>query len=355
MVLLIVLWAIATFALISAVFTTTTRTETNRMRNVVENAKAEGLADAGIYRSIVALLEADPSRGPRADGTTYRWSFGGAEIDIAIESEAGKIDINTASDRLLEGVFLSVGIESDEAQRLVDAIRDFADEDDLQRPFGAEDADYAAVDLVNGAKDGSFDRVAELQQVFGMRSELYDTVAPILTVYSGGPSVDPSTASSAALLALPGATQAQVDAIMKARVSGPSDLAVGTEAQEAAPPMLGAPAGADPVLSGQLMQQRQHRVFTITATAKTPGGGIFVRAAVVSLTGDPAQPFVFHEWRQVWATSEEADGVTDEGPRDTEASGSHDRCLLTPCLSPTREIARTGSAFHLMHVSRSTH
>ena len=52
--LLVVLWVLVLFSLMAASFTSTTRTEINLTRNLIDNAKA--LADAGVYRAVYGLL-----------------------------------------------------------------------------------------------------------------------------------------------------------------------------------------------------------------------------------------------------------------------------------------------------------
>lgn len=328
MALLTVLWAIAIMTMISAIFTTTIRTEINRTRNLVENGKAEGVADAGVYRAIAALLNADTVQGPRLDGTAYKWQFDGAEVRISIQSEAGKIDLNTGTDELLEGLFVSVGIEAEKARRLVDAMRDFTDKDDMRREFGAEDAEYRAAGLRDGAKDGPFNDIAELQQVLGMTPELYDKVAPTVTIYSGGRNIDPTTAPAAALLAIPGTTQTQVDAILTVRGSGLSSEDEATTG-DASPqhrsfafldePVSGFEVSGFDVPGAQAVRERLDSVVTITAVAKTQGGGVFERIAVVRLTGDSGQPFGFYEWRQGWPASGAAGNATKEGDAAQDA------------------------------------
>src|SRR5262249_38489738 len=151
-------------------------------------------------------------------------------------------------------------------------------------------ADYRAAGLLDGAKDGRFDSIAELQQVLGMTPELYDKVAPTITIYSGGRSIDPSTAPPSALLAVPGTTQAQVDAILGLRGSGAptQDGAMSEDAgtQDRAFAPLGLSASEPSAPAAQATRQRLHSVVTITALAKTQGGGEFERIAVVRLTGD---------------------------------------------------------------------
>ncbi len=63
--LVVVLWVLVLLSLIAASFTRTTRTEVNLASNLIDNAKAEALADAGVYRAIYAVLsnESEPVFG----------------------------------------------------------------------------------------------------------------------------------------------------------------------------------------------------------------------------------------------------------------------------------------------------
>src|SRR5688572_27948565 len=97
MALLIVIWTVGILCLVGMMMTTTARTEINRVHNEAESAWAEAIADAGVFRAIAGMLETDATKRPRADGTIYRWSFDGADVLIAVQSETGKIDINAAS------------------------------------------------------------------------------------------------------------------------------------------------------------------------------------------------------------------------------------------------------------------
>lgn len=293
-----VLWILALLAIIAGSFTSNARTNAKLAYNLAENAKARALADAGVNRAILALLGPgrQPMLGPEmealivsrpeleqhwpADGTIYGWRFGGGVALVSIQGETGKIDLNTARDELLKGLFLSVGLEDQEAAALVDAIADFRDPDDLRRLNGAEDDDYRAAGFAYGAKDRAFGAVEELAQVMGMTRALYERVAPALTVYSGQSGIDPRTAPREVLLALPGVDGNAVEALLATRA----------EATQAA--LLELPGAADYLL------QSRRQVFTVRAEAKTAGGGIFVRQAVVQLSGDHKQSVVFHTWKQ---------------------------------------------------------
>ena len=307
--LLIVLWGLVLLAVIAASFASGTRTETMLARNLVDNAKARALADAGVHRAIFELLapksegllspqilklltlSSDPAaarrrierelrselgqtsqaetEGPfvdrwRTDGTVYLWPFGGGWVSVSIQDEDGKIDLNAAADELLRGLFLSVGLDEDASAALVDAIVDFRDEDDLHRLNGAEDRDYADAGLPYGAKDAPFEAVEELQQVLGMTRRIYQRVAPALTVHSGRRGIDPRVAPREALLALRGIGSEEVESLLAAREEGETENLPGAQGHETA---------------------SRERMFTIRAEAEAESGAVFVREAVVEPIG----------------------------------------------------------------------
>ncbi len=276
--LVVVLWVLVLLALVAASFSRTTRTEVNLARNLVENAQAEALADAGVHLAILALLDPDPAKRPRADGTPYRIAFGGAEITVSVQDEGGKIDLNRAPDELLRGLFVSLGVEPAEADALVDAIADFRDPDDLRRLNGAEDRDYEDAGLPWGAKDAPFEAVEELQQVLGVTVPLYQALRPALTVYNAKGGIDPAVAPREVLMALPGMDEDQAEAQVAARAGGAE--------------------GAAPVLAAEGVAQRSRGQFlTLRAEAHDPSGAIFVREAVVEITRNRQQPYTFRMWR----------------------------------------------------------
>jgi type II secretory pathway component PulK len=51
-------------------------------------------------------------------------------------------------------------------------------------------------------------------------------------------------------------------------------------------------------------------VFSVTAEARLPSGGIFVRKAIVSLTGDPNAPYRFLSWEESSAPAQRSAAAT---------------------------------------------
>ena len=327
--LLIVLWGLVLLAVIAAAFTTETRTEVTLARNLVENAKAQALADAGVHRAILELLAPQTkglitpeienlmklsrdspaaSRrtverilrqelGPeaddrfretwRTDGTFYGWRFGGGAARISIQDEAGKIDLNRAPDELIQGLFVAIGVEEAEAQARTAAITDFRDPDDLTHVGGAEDEDYRAAGLAYGPKNAPFEAVAELQQVLGMSREVYARAAPALTVHSRSKGVDVTKAPPDVLRALPGVDPAAIQAFSQR-----------PEGQKGQARLAGARITTLPGLGRKYAARSQGQVFTIRAEATTQTGAVFVREAVVSLKGDRQRLFRILAWRR---------------------------------------------------------
>ncbi len=285
-------------------------------RNTVERAKAEALADAGVYRAVLAIVNQEPEPGSsdiaeaaaqagglsdsfqsvrtnsaalpdpdaeteqfgefgpptwRTNGTIYEWPVGTGTVLISIQDEAGKIDLNAAAEDLLQQLFEAVGMAEADATTLVDRLIDYRDTDQERRPSGAEDTDYQAANLGYGAKDRPFERADELRRVLGMNTEIFARVTPLITVHSGQRGVDPDVAPPDVLAVLGAASVV-------------ADTTAPTE-----------PAGRAARANRSSSRQR---AYTIRTEAKTVGGGVFVRQAIVELTGDRNQPIAIRQWEQ---------------------------------------------------------
>ena len=279
--LISVLWITTLLAVIAASFTSSARTEGQLARNMVENAKAEALADGAVHRAVLGILDLEPERAWRTDGTAYRIDYGEGAVVVRIFDEDAKVDLNGAPPELLAGLFRLLGLDEDQAATLADRIVDYRDEDDEPGPDGAEDPEYFAA----GREDGALDRMlvveAELMGVLGMSEPLYQRLRPFVTVYSGAEGIDPSRASPEVLRAVPGMTPEFVAAIRAAGPDGDPFELIDDEALFDIEVYF--------VPSREIM-------FRVVAEARTAGGGVFVREAVLELSGVPEQPFMVHAW-----------------------------------------------------------
>lgn len=279
--LVIVIWATVILAVIASSFIVERRSEAMVVSNSVSMARAEVAANAGVHRALHDLYRGNLPDVWRRDGTPHEWSFEGVPVRIVIRDESAKIDINTASDPLLRGLLVSVGLRDDEAAALLDAILDWRDADSLKRANGAEEADYAAAGLTYKPGNAPFQAIEELQLVLGMRPDLYRRIAPLITVYSRLPGINPAIASREVLLAIPGITAEVVDEYIARR----------EEARSQGAPLPALPqAGA--VASGATT------VATIVADARLDDGTVFSREAVALLRPVPRRPVTFVAWRE---------------------------------------------------------
>lgn len=201
--LLLVLWLIVLLTALVGAFALTARVEHMQGQVLARGLGADSAARAGLEYAIHRLSLADPRVQWRPDGRPYLWQYAGAQIEVRITDESGKLDLNEADATLLSGLLRALGSDSGEAARLAGAIVDWRDRDSLSQPSGgAEDADYAAAGRDYGAKDAPFESIAELQQVLGFTPALYAKIASCVTVYSRTARPDPAFAPAAVLDAM---------------------------------------------------------------------------------------------------------------------------------------------------------
>jgi general secretion pathway protein K len=278
--LIMVLWLIILLTVIASAFAYSMRTETVAARNAVSLAQARSVADGAIMRMAFELMRPRTvNESWQADGAPHYWDEGDAHVAANAIDESGKIDLNSASDALLKGLFQTVGgLDGDAAQAIVDKIDDWKDADDLRRPNGAEAPEYQAAGLSYKPANAPFENVAELQRVLGMTPAVYAAVAENLTTFNKSPGVNPSFASRNVLLSIPGATVEVVDTYL---------------AQRQAALASGLPVPAFPVSGGAAGPTN---LWRIRAEATMPDGVTYAREAVIRPGGDLQHPVTILAW-----------------------------------------------------------
>lgn len=280
--LVIVMWAAILLTVVASSFIMERRTETMIVGNSIAMSRAQAAADAGVYRAVFDAYRNDNAPDIwKRDGTQYDWSFDGIPVRVGMRDESAKIDINTASDALLRGLFISVGLNDEQADGLLDAILDWRDADSLKRLHGAEEADYKAAGLAYRPANAPFQAIEELQLVLGMRPEIYRRIAPSITVFSHQAGVNPQIASRDVLLAIPGLTPEVVD-----------DYIARREDARANGQPLPTLAQAGAYAAGNSM------VVSVRSEAALDDGTYFGREAVALLRPAPRRPVTFVAWRE---------------------------------------------------------
>ena len=293
--LLMVLWTLLLLALLAAIFGTNTRTEVNLARNLVENAQAEALADAGVYRAITGLSMEPGEGGFGGDGRIYTWHASGGEVRFAIRDEGGKVDLNQAPDILLRELFVAVGVDPERGEQLAQAIADFRDEDSDKRPNGAEERDYASAGLAYGPKNQPFELVDELTYVLGVTPELYRRVAPLLTVRAQESNPHAYTAPAEVRAAM---IAARASRVRSGRGSGAGRSRSSRDRGSTADDPTTADDRQESGGAEQLTLRSGVPIFTIHAEGRIPSGAVFAREAMIDFTGGENLPFVVRSWRR---------------------------------------------------------
>ena len=190
-----VLWGVAILSLIVSAMMLAGNTSYMRARNASIEAEIEALAEAGLNRAVYGLVDPDQQARWRIDGVPIPWVFQGTEMQVRIEDELGKIDINTADVSLLSSLFRAAGETPARADSIANRIADWRDSDDLRRLNGAEAQDYEEAGRPYRPRNAAFPAKSELMLVLGMTEPLFAAIAAqCITVYSRRPSFNRATA-----------------------------------------------------------------------------------------------------------------------------------------------------------------
>jgi general secretion pathway protein K len=283
--LVLVIWVVTLLLVIAGSFLYAMRTDARAARNAALIAQGDALAHAAVSRALIELFK--PLVGPevwRRDDNSRVWEFDGASVTVRLTDESAKIDINTANNELLKGLFRHAGLSEDDAGKMLDVVLDWRDQDSFRRPNGAEEPEYAGEGLKGRPANGPFQSTEELQLVLGMRPEVYQRIAPMITVYSRQAGVNPHLAQRDALLAIPSVTEEQVDAFLADREAARRDKKL--------PPLFTA--------AGSYASYSQVAAVTVRADVSLGDGIAVSREAVAMITPQyPRRPYTLLAWREV--------------------------------------------------------
>lgn len=274
-----VLWLVLLLSLICAALVAMKRSEKMAAVNEVQRISGLAIAEAGINLAVLSLVTGEATRRGWVNGMPRELIFEGIPITVAIQDEAGKIDLNTSADIWLQKLFTSVGVSTGRAEALVDAIADYRDPDDLRRASGAEIEDYRAAGRASGPKNAPFELIEELSDVLGMTTELFKQVHSALTVFSGRE--QPDTRFAPAL----------VRNVAVAMDEQNHATAIPEKTMDMARFRSDLPgAVAEPAMIAS-------QAYTISSTAQLENNFSATREVVVRLTGNPDEPVWVYAWR----------------------------------------------------------
>lgn len=269
-VLFSVIWIAGLLAVVATAFAISTRFHVKAQANLGQAYQAELVAD-GLVRLVsyqlaqTSLTDAASTPIPlNGSGVSCALSgsddrgAGAARVFVAVQDQAGLIDLNQTSPRVLTEVLGRLGVGT--AEEVSQAIVDFRDQDGSQYDGGGEE-----VNLVEGGpglKNAAFQSVAEIAQAVPERLARTSDLAPLFTVYALQEGVDPTVAP------------AKLKALLET-VSAPA-----------------AEGGRLPTAPSP------RKAFAVDVEVTLASGISFRRVAMITLLRLPDRPYALLEWRQ---------------------------------------------------------
>ena len=297
--LLAVMATVSVMLLVAMAFSGSVQIETRSTIYRKEATQAYALALGGVQAAILEIAypppqdQKDKPRLWRRGQGLLRVPYAHGVALVEIANETSKVDLNVADQKQLARLFVARGLDKDRAVNLAKAI------DHWRSPAGSDQEDFKALDAYyleagyHPAHD-SFTSVEEALRVCGMSRDIFYGTAEYsrengihelygvgedLTVYSKSTAVNVNYASKAALLSVPGMTEAFAESLVQERRNKPFDSAEDISQRLG----MSEPESAVPFLSFN----DDSKTYTITSVGMVQGSRLqrTVRA-VVSLEPD---------------------------------------------------------------------
>lgn len=288
--LVLVLWVLSLLTIMAGSFALSMRRETSIIAGIKNHAQAMSVAESGVAMVEMMLLNPDQKKRWRTDGSIYQIYSADARVRVRLLSETGKIDINKADEKLLQSLMAHAPIDEEQQTRLVSAILDWRDKDDLVHTNGAEKKEYEEAGLKYQPRNKPFQTIEELQMVLGMNESVFKWIEAFVTVYSGQQKVNIQQAAKEVLRVIPGLDTGLIDSYIKARIqSAVNNLPV--------PAFPSSPGLTSPV--GQTNPAGQNNVLTVVSEALLADGSNAAVSAVIRQSGDTqGTPFQVLKWQR---------------------------------------------------------
>jgi general secretion pathway protein K len=258
-----------------AVFATIALAVLNVARMGLADAEAEqaqmravAAADAGITLGLAQLLDRGPTGAWAADGRVHALRFDTAELHVTIRDERGKVPLGLLDEAQATKLLEQAGLSGDALLVARDSLLDWIDDDEIKRPFGAEDSYYRAFGLRTAGS--RFASIGELALVRGFDSALVARIRPYVTTYTLRSGFDAQFADPRALAVMDAGGEDGPAAIERARE---------LKGQTTALALASAPSLVD-------------RPLSIESSARLAGGGAATRTLVVELTDQPDRRYI---------------------------------------------------------------
>lgn len=271
-----VLWILAALAALVLIYLTYVTNTAVIVSGSTDRVQIEALATAGVeltaYRLGAVAKERRPTRG------RFRSRIGPGEISVAFQSEAARIDLNSAPKELLAGLMVGLGATASNAAGYADRI-DAWRTPAMSASNDPEGSAYRTAGVAYLPRHAPFPQTEELWLVYGIPSFLIERMLPFVTVFGGGMSVNVLDAAPQVLAALQGMTPDKLQAVLSQRDDPRTD-----------PQSLPGLAGGGASLEGSAS-------YRITISAGLASGRKANVEVVILLLDDGDDPYRIVSWR----------------------------------------------------------
>ncbi len=235
--LLVVLLVLALVAVVGAEFAYSMRLEASAVRaykngiigthlaeTALEQAIREIVADAPLVAEdddgLITFYTVDRRALPRLRRT--KAELVGGLYSYRITDEEARLNVNTSPPERIDRLLLTIGVDKEVRDTIVDSIQDWRDPNEEHRANGAESEDYyLKLPTPYRSRNANLESITELLQIKGVTPMIYNGskdhpgLAGLVTVRSTG-TVNMNTAVPAVLSAL-GLSTAEITEIQQSR------------------------------------------------------------------------------------------------------------------------------------------
>lgn len=271
-----VLWILGALSVLASIYAAYVINTASAFAAYDDHVKADALVSAALeltaYQQQAASAQSRPTHG------SFNFRLGQANIAVDFQSEAARIDLNTAPKELLFGLFITLGARPDDAETYANRVIGWRTQ---QLPGqDAEASAYRMARIGYQPRGAKFPHSNELSLVHGLPSPLVERALPFVTVYSGRAQINVLDAAPEVIAALPGVTQDRLNEFLLQRKISPE------KAKQLLPPE-----------AQQFATLEASKAFRVAVRITFDNGHIENAVVVVLLFEDGDQPFAILSWR----------------------------------------------------------
>jgi general secretion pathway protein K len=223
-ILVAVLWILGGLAVLSAIYTLYVVNAASSLAVNNDRIQADASVSAALELTAYYLGAVKPEERPTSG--TFNFRAGNSNVAVDFVSEAARIDLNSAPQPLLAGLFRVLGASSDAADYAAERVigwRSPTASQNVDLDPGKETTVYRNVGRNYDPRLAPFANVQELWLLLGLQPALVERAMNFVTVYSGMPGVNIFDAAPEVVAALPGMTPELLNAVLSQRTARPPD------------------------------------------------------------------------------------------------------------------------------------